>query len=132
MKAKKVMYTLAMVVGILVGIWHFCVPYLYEWYSYLPGIPDILRVSIDWINFFFSLFLVGYSVVLLLVQKEFFRGDRVARLFYQFFVIVWICRVGITVFHNWGWNVMVAGYLVGFSIELLLLLVPLIKEKTES
>lgn len=126
------MYTLAMVVGILVGIWHFCVPYLYEWYSYLPGIPDILRVSIDWINFFFSLFLVGYSVVLLLVQKEFFRGDRVARLFYQFFVIVWICRVGITVFHNWGWNVMVAGYLVGFSIELLLLLVPLIKEKTES
>ncbi|MGL5676560.1 MAG: hypothetical protein ACRDDX_09100 [Cellulosilyticaceae bacterium] len=131
MKAKKVMYTLAMVVGILVGIWHFCVPYLYEWYSYLPGIPDILRVSIDWVNFFFSLFLVGYSVVLLLVQKEFFRGDRVARLFYQFFVVVWTCRVGITVFHNWGWNVMVVGYLVGFSIELLLLLVPLIKEKTE-
>ncbi|MGL4736023.1 MAG: hypothetical protein ACRCW2_01095 [Cellulosilyticaceae bacterium] len=124
---KEISYTLAMVISIVVGIWHFCVPYLYSWYDYLPGIPDILRVSIDWINFFFSLFLVGYSVLLLLVRKEFFERNRVVYLFYNFFVVIWICRVGITIVHNWGWNIMVMGYLIAFSVELMLLLIPLIK-----
>lgn len=118
-----------MLMSIVVGIWHFCVPYLYDWYGYLPGIPDILRVSIDWINFFFSLFLVGYSALLLFVREEFFEGNKVARLFYNFFVVVWICRVGITIVHNWGWNIMVLGYLIAFSVELILLLIPLVKEK---
>lgn len=83
-KVGKIIYNLAMCIAIVVGIWHFVVPYLYKWYSYLPDIPDILRVSIDWINFFFSLFLVGYSILLLLVQKEFFKGDKTAKIFYNF------------------------------------------------
>lgn len=127
-KAKKIIYNVAMYIAIVVGLWHFVVPYLYDWYSYLPGIPDILRVSIDWINFFFSLFLVGYSVLLLLVQKEFFKGDRTARIFYGFFLFVWFCRVGITVVHNWGWNGAVIGYIAAFTVEVILLLIPISKK----
>ncbi|MGL5330344.1 MAG: hypothetical protein ACRDD7_13830 [Peptostreptococcaceae bacterium] len=129
MKNKKIVYNLAMFISIVVGIWHFCVPYLYDWYGYLPGIPDILRISIDWINFFFSLFLVGYSVLLILVREEFFNGERVACLFYNFFILVWICRVCITIFHNWGWNIAVLGYIIAFSIELVLLIIPKMKVK---
>jgi hypothetical protein len=115
-----------MLIGIAVGVWHSVVPYLFQWYSYLPGIPDILRVSIDWVNFFFSLFLTGYSVLLLLVRSSFFAGERTARLFYGFFLLVWFCRVGITIVHNWGLNAAVIGYIAAFTLEFVLLLIPFV------
>lgn len=64
MKSKRIVYNLAMFISIGVGIWHFCVPYIYDWYGYLPGIPDILRVSIDWINFFLSLLIAINSLLI--------------------------------------------------------------------
>ena len=52
------------------GLWHFIIPYQYKWYSYIPDAPRAIVVSIDWINFFFSLFLTGTSLILIIFQKR--------------------------------------------------------------
>ena len=36
------------------GIWHFAVPSLYRWWSYVPDAPQTLVEAVDATNFFFS------------------------------------------------------------------------------
>jgi hypothetical protein len=43
------------VVALGFGIWHFAVPGLYGWWSYVPDAPQTLIDAVDATNFFFSL-----------------------------------------------------------------------------
>ena len=83
------------------GIWHFTVPYLYQWYSYIPKEYENLIVGIDYINFFFSLLLTGYSILLLFFKNKVFNGNKDLLIMYGFMAFVWFCRVAITFVEPW-------------------------------
>ena len=97
MKKSKVCYYVGVVMSILIGLWHFFVPWMFQWYSYIPGEYEVLIVLINWVNLCFSLFLFGISFILLMWGKKVFACNQEAITIYGFFVIVWIFRVIIAI-----------------------------------
>lgn len=131
-KFIKTIAIIGLVTSAFVGLWHFLIPYLYNWYSYIPEAPRVIIVSIDWINFFFSLLLTGNSVILIFYRKKLFDGDSILLTYYGFLVGVWFCRVAITIIHPWSYDFMFIGQLVFFNIIFVSMIYPffiLIKEK---
>jgi hypothetical protein len=110
------------------GLWHFAIPYQYRWHSYLPGAPRAITVSIDWINFFFSLLLTGISTVLILFRKRIYQRDPLAVTIFAFLTFVWLSRVAITLIRPWTeWFTPIkAAQISGFSVIFLLFLIPLL------
>ena len=108
------------------GIWHFIIPYQYNWYSYIPSAPREIIVSIDWINFFFSLFLTGNSLLLLFFRKKIIAKEIVSLSFYGFLTFVWFTRIVITIVHPWNYDSMWVTQVVSFSIVFIILLIPFV------
>ncbi len=136
---KKLKFINAVLIaGLLVscafGIWHFFIPYQFRWYSYIPSAPKEIIVSVDWINFFFSLFLTGNSLMLLLFYKRIIEKEIVCFSFYGFLTFVWLTRIVITIVHPWNYDFMWAIQLSAFIIVFMLLALPftyiLLKLKT--
>jgi len=92
----KTLYLIGLILSTAVGLWHFSVPYLYQWQSYIPNEYENLIVAIDYVNFFFSLLLSGYSLLLIFFRKKIFSGNKDLFIMYGFMVFVWFCRVAIT------------------------------------
>jgi hypothetical protein len=97
----KILYTVGLALSTLVGLWHFTVPYLFKWYSYIPAQYKNLVVGIDWTNFFFSLLLTGHGCILMIMRKKLFNGNKEVLIMYGFMVFVWFCRVLITFIEPW-------------------------------
>ncbi|MBU0528301.1 hypothetical protein KKF86_00875, partial [bacterium] len=70
MKFANIILIVGLLISCAFGVWHFFIPYQFHWYSYIPSAPREIIVSIDWINFFFSLFLTGNSLILLFFYKQ--------------------------------------------------------------
>lgn len=62
----KILVTIGSSASIGFGIWHFFVPSLWKWYSYIAPTATELIVAVRAINAFFSLSLVLFGVVNLL------------------------------------------------------------------
>ena len=101
MKIIKSFYYIGTLLSMLVGVWHFFVPWMFQWYSYIPKEYENLIVGIDWTNFFFSLLLTGLSLLLIVFGKKVFCGNRDIFIFYGFLVFVWLCRTAITFIEPW-------------------------------
>ena len=127
--ADRASLTLGLVLSGGAGVWHFFVPYAYHWYRYIPDAPRGIVVSIDWINFFFSLLLTGDSALLLyaLFSGELARRSRVAVALHGFMVLVWGSRIAITVLHPWAYDTLFWGEVSAFSVVFLLLAVPFVR-----
>ena len=84
------------------GIWHFFVPEIWKWYSYIDVNATELVASVRAINVFFSLALVLFGVVNIL----FIYGDKSNR--YSIIVmlaatsILWITRVAFQIIYPQG------------------------------
>ena len=75
------------------GIWHFAVPALYRWRSYVPDAPDSLVRAVDATNFFFSfsLCLIGVTnVVMPLITNA---AEPISRYWLWANVGLWTARV---------------------------------------
>ncbi len=101
MRAMKFLYYLGNTLSMLIGVWHFFVPYMFGWYTYIPDQYDNLIVGIDWTNFFFSLLLTGISALLIVLGKKVFIKNREVTIFYGLLVFTWFCRVLITFLNPW-------------------------------
>lgn len=120
----KVLFNIACVIGIFVGIWHMFVPYSSNWFSYIPDAPTEIIQSIQYINFCFSFLLAGFSLLLFITQKKLFDGSKELRIFYAFFNLVWLSRVMIQLI--WPWPSSLQLWLVvAFSTEFILALIPM-------
>ena len=91
-KGRQVLYYVSVVISALVGLWHFFVPWMFQWYDYLPMQYENLIVGIDYTNYCFSLLLFGTSVMLLVLGKRALAMNREAIYFYFFLTVVWIFR----------------------------------------
>ncbi len=98
----KMLVTVGSVSSIGFGVWHFFVPAMWNWYSYIDANATELVVAIRAINVFFSLSLVLFGVVNIL----FIYGDQSNR--YSVIVmlaatsILWLTRVALQIIYPQG------------------------------
>ena len=98
----KILVIVGSVSSIGFGVWHFFVPAIWNWYSYIDVNATELVVTIRAINVFFSLSLVLFGVVNIL----FIYGEQSNR--YSIIVmlaatgILWLTRVALQVIYPQG------------------------------
>lgn len=71
MRNYQAMYYTGESISMLVGLWHFTMPWLFGWASYIPYAT--LVVSINYVNLCFSFLLSGLSLILLLWGKKYLQ-----------------------------------------------------------
>ena len=91
-KGINIIYYITVILSALVGLWHFFVPWMFQWYDYLPMQYENLIVGIDYTNYCFSLLLLGLSVMLILLGKRALALNKEVVYFYFFLTVVWIFR----------------------------------------
>lgn len=91
-KRIRILYFVTVIISALVGLWHFFVPWMFQWYDYLPMQYENLIVGIDYTNYCFSLLLLGLSVMLILLGKRALDMNREVIYFYFFLTVVWMFR----------------------------------------
>ena len=91
-KGIRVLYYFTVVVSTLVGLWHFFVPWMFQWYDYLPKQYENLIVGIDYTNYCFSLLLFGLSLMLTILGRKVLSLNREVTYFYYFLTVVWLFR----------------------------------------
>lgn len=130
MKKFKFCYYTGMVLSLLVGLWHFFVPSLYGWYSYIPKEYEVLSVTIDYVNICFSMFLFGLSALLIWWGKRIFERNKEATIIYEFMTFIWVARTVVaivkplpTAANPW----LSYGQLIGSIVIAVLLIIPLVK-----
>lgn len=67
MLLSKIMITLGSAASMGFGVWHFFVPKLWNWYSYIDPAATELVLAVRAINVFFSLCLVLFGLINLLI-----------------------------------------------------------------
>ncbi len=97
-KGIKILYYFILTISSLVGLWHFFVPKMFNWYDYLPMEYENLIVGIDWTNYCFSIFLFGLSLLLIILGKKVLSLKGESVYFYFFLTFVWGFRTMLAVF----------------------------------
>lgn len=124
-RTVKILFNIACIIGGIVAVWHFFIPYSSKWFSYIPDAPIEIIQSINYINFCFSFLLAGISLLLIIVQKRLFDGSGELRIFYVFFTLVWFSRIIIQLI--WPWPSSLQLWLVvAFTTEFIFALIPMI------
>ena len=98
MRNYQAMYYTGASISMLVGLWHFTVPWLFGWASYIPYAT--LVVSINYVNLCFSFLLSGLSLILLLWGKKVFAKNKEAVVIYGFILLLWIFRVVMAIVYS--------------------------------
>ena len=122
----KILYIIGLTLSTGVGIWHFTVPYLFKWYSYIPEAPIEIIRSIDWINYFFSLLLTGLSIILIILVNKIFDKNKEALIFYGFLVFVWFNRIIVTIVLPWNYDLIFISQLAAFIIIFVIQFIPFV------
>ena len=124
-RTARIFFNIACIIGVIVAVWHFFVPYSSKWFSYIPDAPLEIIQSINYINFCFSFLLAGISLLLIIVQKKLFEDSGELRIFYAFFILIWLSRIVIQLI--WPWPSSLQLWLVvAFSTEFIFALIPMI------
>lgn len=97
-KGICITYYITVIVSALLGLWHFFVPWMFQWYDYLPMQYENLIVGIDYTNYCFSLLLLGLSVMLIVLGKRALEQNKEVIYFYYFLTLVWVFRACLATF----------------------------------
>lgn len=123
------MVTASSLVSIAFGLWHFFVPGIWDWYSYVNAESPELVIAIRATNVFFSLSLVLFGALnLLFVYRKPMVGYYVRTLLWAN-VLLWATRVGLQITYPQGtemtglaplmlfiFSAVLAGYLIPLFI----------------
>lgn len=97
-KGMSFLYYLTTGLSSAVGLWHFFVPWMFQWYDYLPMQYENLIVGIDYTNYCFSLLLFGLSFLLVILGKRALSFNKEVMIFYLFLTVVWVFRATLSSF----------------------------------
>lgn len=126
-KGIRILYFITVVISALVGLWHFFVPWMFQWYDYLPMQYENLIVGIDYTNYCFSLLLFGLSVLLIMLGKRALAMNREVIYFYFFLTVVWVFRACLASFvEPWTLQpipVAAIGQLIASDVQAVLMLI---------
>lgn len=97
-RSIRFLYFFTVILSAIVGLWHFFVPWMFQWYDYLPMQYENLVVGIDYTNYCFSLLLFGISFLLAILGKRILSLHIDGCIFYFFLTVVWIFRAMLATF----------------------------------
>jgi hypothetical protein len=89
----KALVTTGSVISIGFGIWHFFVPAIWNWYSYIDPTATELVLAVRAINVFFSLLLVLLGIANILIVFRKFPDRFSAIVILSISAILWAARV---------------------------------------
>ena len=91
----KILTYTGSLIAIAFGVWHFFVPTIWKWYSYMDPIATELVLAVRATNFFFSLLLVliGALNIVLISNPNTSRNAIIALLIMN--IIIWSVRVAL-------------------------------------
>ena len=109
------------------GIWHFFVPEIWEWYSYIAPNATELVLAVQAINVFFSLSLVIFGAVNMLLIYGNKSNSYSIIVMLTATSILWVTRVGLQVIYPQGsiTPALQYGMLSAFIIVSLCYIIPL-------
>jgi hypothetical protein len=81
------------VVALGFGLWHFAVPGLYRWQSYVPDAPESLVRAVDATNFFFSFSLSMIGVTSIVMPLITDAAEPISRFWLWANVGLWTTRL---------------------------------------
>jgi hypothetical protein len=98
----KILVMIGSCVSIGFGVWHFFVPEMWKWYSYIDVNATELVAAVRAINVFFSLCLVLFGIVnMLFIYKD--KSNRYSRIVMLAATsILWMTRVAFQIIHPQG------------------------------
>ena len=126
-KSMKCLFWIGTAASIIVSIWHFFVPWLYQWAQYIPSEYDNLTVLINWINLFFSFMLLEIGIAVIIQRNQFFAGKTSGIIIYSLLLGIWTFRLIVSIVYPYPMKpvaVLAIMQLIGGLIEFLLLLTP--------
>ena len=97
MKKYQIVYYMGATISLLVGLWHFTVPWMFGWASYIPY--ETLVVPINYVNLCFSFLLSGLSLTVILWGKKVFAQNPEAFYIYGFLLALWLFRVAVAIIY---------------------------------
>ena len=128
--AAAVLVAAGSVVSIGFGVWHFFVPSIWRWYSYIDAAATELVLAVRAVNVFFSLSLVLFGGMNLLMT--FGAANRYARsVVCGATAVLWLARVVMQIVHpqgsvsvplRYGFLALAVAVLAAFSTAFALLL----------
>ncbi len=118
--AATVLATVGSAASIGFGLWHFFVPRIWNWYTYIDASATELALAVRAVNVFFSLSLVLFGLINLILAC----GGRANR--YSVVVVLgatcmlWATRVTMQLTHPQGaaWPAVRYGLLAAFAVTL--------------
>ena len=127
----KILVSFGSAASIGFGVWHFYVPKRYKWYSYIDAKATELFIAIRAVNAFFSLSLILFGVVniLLVFGESSSPYSRIVVL--SATCILWITRVVVQVIYpqgtinpvvRWGSLVTFVSVSLCYAVSLLIIL----------
>ena len=97
-RSTRILYYITVITSALVGLWHFFVPWMFQWYDYLSMQYENLIVGVDYTNYCFSLLLFGLSCILIILGKRALELNKEVIYFYYFLTVVWLFRACLATF----------------------------------
>lgn len=99
---SKILTTGASIISILFGIWHFSVPKKWKWKSYINPEATELILAIRAINIFFSLSLVLFGTIILLLIHLPTTHRNTLIIILSALSILWATRIILQIFYPQG------------------------------
>lgn len=101
-KVIKILTTFGSIISIGFGIWHFFIPGIWNWYSYIDKAAPELVIAVRAINIFFSLLLVllGIANILFVFRKPLDRFSTIVIL--SISTILWTARLFLQIIYPQG------------------------------
>jgi hypothetical protein len=125
---SRILITLGSVVSIGFGVWHFFVPGLWNWYSYIDASATELVSAIRAINVFFSLSLVLFGLMNLLLAYGPGDSRYAALVVLGATCILWSARIVMQIAYPQGSMsaILQYGLLLTFTLVLVCHAIPLL------
>jgi hypothetical protein len=99
---SKILVAIGSVISICFGLWHFTVPETWNWYSYITPNATELVLAVQAINVFFSLTLVLFGAVNLLLIYGNKANNYSITVMLGATSILWVTRVTLQVIYPQG------------------------------
>lgn len=85
--------TIGSLISVGFGIWHFFIPSIWNWYSYIDPLATELIIAVRAINFFFSVLLVLLGIANIIVVFRVTHDRFTYLVLISISVILWATRV---------------------------------------
>lgn len=123
----RILVVIGSLSSIAFGVWHFFVPKMWKWYSYIQADATELVMAVRAVNVFFSLSLVLFGVLNLLLVFSRQSSQFTMMVILGVSSMLWVTRVAMQVIYPQGTQIagVQYGMLAAFVLISLCFLIPL-------